>query len=60
MPPVTFNVELFLGRHYKGDVITVFCVSAYSFILTSWASIDKYAFTCTSSNTNTYFLRCET
>jgi len=27
MSVVIFNVGLFLGRHYKGDVITLFCVS---------------------------------
>jgi len=28
MPPVIFNVGLFLDRRYMGDVIGLFCVSA--------------------------------
>jgi len=31
MPPVIFNVELFLDRRYMGDVIGLFCVSACKF-----------------------------
>jgi len=27
MPPVIFNVGLFLGRRYIGEVIGLFCVS---------------------------------
>jgi len=27
MPPLIFNVGLFLGRHYWGDVKGLFCVS---------------------------------
>jgi len=29
MPPVIFNVGLFLGRRYRGDVIMLFCVSGW-------------------------------
>jgi len=29
MPPVIFNVGLFLDRRYMGDVIGLFCVSEY-------------------------------
>jgi len=34
MPPIIFNVGLFLGRRYRGDVITLFCVSTI-FLITS-------------------------
>jgi len=29
MPPVIFNVGLFLDRRYMGDVIGLFCVSGF-------------------------------
>jgi len=32
MPPVIFNVGLFLGKRYMGDVIGLFCFSDFSII----------------------------
>jgi len=35
MPPVIFNVGFFLGKHYRGDIIGLFCVKIFTPMTTS-------------------------